>query len=385
MNALDFSIIIVLLAFFIARGNMSFIYYFLGSVGSFAGFIVGIALAPIIIKNMASEPAQGVVSLILMFGLSALLGLAGLYIGKKLRMKVIVSRFFKLDKSLAWPYKIFIALLGMVLLSQTLIYIPILGLQFEAQGSTLLMSADKLLPATPVENLARKISPDQFRKLRLAYDPNPLTYNNIVEAGEFQPVVDSVASSVVKISGRSCVGRGFGSGFVAADGMVVTNAHVISGASSVYISDHKGVYPATPMVIDNKYDIAVLYSKFIRTKPIALSARQATPGIKGMSLGYPGGGDLRMVQGLVTDHTYRSLHNELNGSNTITLSATLGEGSSGGPTLNLNGEVIGVNDAGGDGELIAIRSDVVKKLVNKAKAKLSPVSTNLCEVPPKFY
>jgi len=385
VNALDFGIIVVLAMFFFMRSNMSFVYLLLGSGGWFTGYFLGTALAPVAVNHVSSELKKGIVSLILIFGLALLLGLVGLLVGRKLKMKVIVSRFSAVDRLLAWPYKIFTAILGIILLSQTLVYVPVLGLQFEAQGSTLLMSANKLSPSTPLENLARKISPYQFRKLHLAYDPDPLTYNNIKGAGEFQSVVDSVADSVVKISGINCVNRGFGSGFVAAPNIVVTNAHVISGASSVYISDHEGVYPATPLVIDNSYDIAVLYSRFIGTEPIALSASRTSPGDKGISLGYPRGGDLRMAQGVVTGRAYRSSHNKLGASNTLTLSATLGEGSSGGPTLNLNGEVIGVNDAGGNGELIIIRPEVVRGLVDKAKSKLFPASTEFCAVPSKSY
>lgn len=385
MNALDFCLIILFVAFLVMRRNMSFSYYFLSSSGLFAGYFLGILIAPHLTENMSSEIKRGAAALGLMIGLALLLCLIGMLAGKKLRMKIILSRFFTLDKWLALPYKIIIVMVALIVLSQTLIYIPMLALQFEAQGSTLLFSTDKFIPRTLLESRAQKISPDQFRNLRLEYDPNPLTYNNIANAGEFQNVIDKVAPSVVKISGRSCVGLGFGSGFIVAPGLVTTNAHVVGGASSIYISDHEGSYPATPILIDQKHDLAILYSKFITAKPIPLSSSQDIIGTKAMTVGYPAGGDLKMSQGVISGNGYKSTNNELNSTNTITLNSTLGPGSSGGPLLNLNGEVVGVNDAGAVRELIAIKSEVVKDLLIKAKKKLHTTNTEFCSVPPKFY
>lgn len=385
MNALDFGIIIVLGFFFVIRSSRSFVYYLCSSVMFFAGYAGGALLAPSITKNMAADFQKGAVSLGLMLGLALVACLVGIFIGRKLKMKVTLSRLFTLDKLLVWPYKIIVGLLVVVLLSQTLIYIPILSLQFEAQGSTLLRTAGKILPIPALGKLTQNIAPNQFRQLQLDYDPSPLTYNHIAQAGEFQKVVDSVAASVVKVSGRNCVGLGFGSGFVAAPGLVVTNAHVISGASSLYVSDHDGAYPATPIVVDHRYDIAVLYSKFLTTKPLPLASRPAAIGTPAVSLGYPGAGDLQMRQGSVIDRVYKSSHNELNGTNTLTLTASMGPGSSGGPVINLKGEVIGVNDAGAGGELIAIKAQVAADLVAKAKNKLFPASTDFCATSPKFY
>jgi S1-C subfamily serine protease len=384
MNVLDFSIVVALLVFFGFRGNRSLTFWALISGGAFAGYLIGIVLAPVIAKGMHTDLKKGLASLLLLFGLALLLGLVGMLAGRKLKMKVILSRFSTLDRILVLPYKLVAALIAVALLSQTLVYIPILSLQFVAQGSTILMATDKLLPASPLENVAENIAPDQFRKLRLAYDPKPLTYNSLVNAGEFRDVMGRTAPSVVKVSGRNCVGLGSGSGFVVAPGFVLTNAHVISGSSSVYIRDHDGAYPATPVLIDNDYDVAVLYSKFVMAKPLPLATSHAGVGAKGLTAGYPGGGDLQVSEGVVRDRVYKSSNGKLGGLNTLTLSSTLGPGSSGGPVFNLKGEVMAVNVAGASGDLVAIRAEVVSQLVSKAKGKL-PAKTGFCAVAPKFY
>lgn len=89
-----------------------------------------------------------------------------------------------------------------------------------------------------------------------------------------------------------------------------------------------------------------------------------------------------MTQGQVLSRSYQPSHNELNSTNTVAFNNGLGEGSSGGPVLDENGQVIAVNDAGGEGNSIAIRASIVSNLVHKAKGRLFPSSTDLCAVPP---
>ncbi|MDB5181652.1 MAG: serine protease [Candidatus Saccharibacteria bacterium] len=385
MNALDFALIVMLLGFFVAGRSMGFVYYLFTTGGLFAGYLLGLLIAPIATRSFTSDVAIASVSLGLMFGLASALCYIGGIIGKRVRLNVILSRFNDLDKLLVWPYKVAAALVGIVVLSQTLIHVPLLSLQFSAQGSSILYLADKIGPATSFEQLGHAIAPDQFRNLRLDYDANPLTFNHIADAGEFQNAVRTTADSIVKISGRNCVGLGSGSGFVAAPGLIVTNAHVIGGASSIYIRNHSGAYPATPIIIDEDHDLAVLYSKFINSRPLPFSATLPTRGDKAVIVGYPGGGDLKMSQGIIYDRDNTSTHNKLNGSTTLTLNAGLGPGSSGGPVLNLAGEVIGVNDAGGSDHSIAIKAELAKSLVSKAAKKPFPTRVNFCAVAPKFY
>jgi len=385
MNALDAGIIGVLVAFFVIRAHLSGAYYAIGATVAFAGYIAGLALAPLAGGHTHSSVTRGVLALLLMFGIAALGGLLGRFVGRRVKMKLVMSRAFRTDKLLLWPCKVVIALVAVLLLAQTLAYVPILGLQFEAQGSTLLRVSDKLVQSPPLNHMAARIDPNQFRNLHLAYDPNPLTYNNIHNAGAFQQAVDEAAPSIVKVSGRNCVGLGFGSGFVVAPGLVVTNAHVISGASSIYVADHHGVYPATPMVIDNNYDIAVLYSRFLADPPLRFAKAAPVVGSQAVSLGYPSAEDLQLRTGSVIARTYKSSHNALNGANTITITGGLGHGSSGGPVLNVAGEVVGVNDAGGDGNLIAIQGHIAKRLTEKAQHKIGPSSTDFCGVAPNFY
>lgn len=391
MNVLDFGIVVCAAAFFVTYKRLSFTYYLLCTSGCFLGYMLGLYLVPSITKNLTSDLSKGMVALGIIFGLAVLSGLAGMFFGRKIRMKIIGSRLFRADKFLVWPYKVIAVLMGIILLSQTLIYVPLLSLQFVAQGSSLLMATDKLLPPSLIEMRAKQIAPTQFHDIQLEYDPNPVTFNNIVDAGDFQAVVDVAAPSVVKVSGRSCIGLGFGSGFVVGPGLVVTNAHVVAGSSTIYISDHQGAYPATPVLIDPGYDIAVLYSKFIDTPPLALINSKANSGTESIILGYTGGGDLQMKKTTVADSSlvnFNSNKSKLTAANSLTFNGGIGvagPGNSGGPVFNHDGEVIGVVNAGHGNDLVAISSSQVLPLITKAKGKLFPTRTDLCDVFPGYY
>lgn len=388
MNVVDFCIVLTSFVFIISHRRMSFLWYLMITVGIFFGYTLGIALAPGIVSHISSDRGKGFTTLTLCFTLAFLLGMAGLYFGNKLRMTVLPSRLYKTDRLLALPYKLLAIFIGIALISQTLIYVPLLGLQYVAQGSSILMFIDKITPETSLSRRAANIAPNQFTNLKLTNVPDLLAHSNIAGSDEHRKMIGSLAASVVKISGNNCVGSGYGSGFVAGPGYVVTNAHVVLGANSLQIVTEDGSFPATPILIDKELDVAVIYSKFMKTsKPLAISSTKAPPGVEGFILGYPGGSELRILKSSTSPQSGAPsdpVITKLTPFNTITMDAGLGPGSSGGPIINSEGVVIGMT-AGGDGsKTIAVSSDVVSKLFDKALRKRLPTRTGFCAIPEKF-
>ncbi len=367
---------------------MSFVWYLLATTGTFSGYILGILLSPSIVGRMTSDTSRGFVTLTLCFSLALLLCITGMYFGNKLRIRILASKFYKADKMIALPYKFLSVIFGIYLVSQTLIYVPLLGLQYVTQGSSILMFTDKITPETALSRRAATIAPNQFTQRLLSDMPDPLAFNNITGSDEHKEMIESLATSVVKISGNNCVGSGHGSGFVAAPGYVVTNAHVVMGASSLQIINQDGSYPATPVLIDKGFDVAVIYSKFMKaSKPLAISNVKAAPGTEGYILGFPGVYDLRIRKSSIASSSgapSNPVVTKLTPFNTITMDAGLGPGSSGGPIINNEGVVMGMT-AGGDGsKTIAVSSDVVSKLFDKARRKHFPTRTGFCAIPEKF-
>ena len=137
-------------------------------------------------------------------------------------------------------------------------------------------------------------------------------------------------------------GKFGGTGFlVDGTGYIVTSAHVISRADSVYVVNNKGEYFKTAEVYSNDTtDVAIIKiidSNFIyRSVPYSIKRSSADVGEEIFTLGFP-------RNEIVYGKGYLSAHTGYNGDTTsyqIAISAN--PGNSGGPIFNPSGEVIGI-------------------------------------------
>jgi len=240
----------------------------------------------------------------------------------------------------------------------------------------------RLFPDTILSEITKSLSKNQFEGIKLEFDPGPTNKIDTSTAEEFKSIVYKVSPSIVRIATSRCGSKkyAFGSGSVVAPGLVITNQHVINGATSIYIVSQTGSYPAAPVLIDEKLDLAIIYSKYINLKPIPISTDEVDIGSEAITLGYPGSNNLAlsMSVGTIKENTINSRHTNLDPTSTFSLSSSLGSGSSGGPVINKKGEIIGINDAGSGNNLIAIKAEVAKKITDQAKNKLFPAFSLIC-------
>jgi serine protease Do len=169
--------------------------------------------------------------------------------------------------------------------------------------------------------------------------------------------------------------RGEGSGFiVSADGVVLTNAHVVDGASKVTVRLTDGrEFVAKVVGTDKKTDIAVLRvdAKNLPTVRIGNPANTRV-GEWVVAIGSPYGFENTVTAGIVSaksrslpDGTYVPF---------IQTDAAVNPGNSGGPLFNLAGEVIGINSqiysrtGGYQGLAFAIPIDVAMRIENQLVA-----------------
>ncbi len=147
------------------------------------------------------------------------------------------------------------------------------------------------------------------------------------------------------------VPRGTGSGFVWDDeGHIVTNNHVIEGASEATVRLNDGrSYPAVLVGTSPGHDLAVLRINvaFDRPPPVPIgTSGDLEVGQKVFAIGNPFGLDYTLTGGLVSalDRTLR----EENGAaidRVIQTDAAINPGNSGGPLLDSAGRLIGINTA----------------------------------------
>ena len=149
---------------------------------------------------------------------------------------------------------------------------------------------------------------------------------------------------------------GLGSGFIIRpDGVIVTNAHVVSGASRISVMLRDGAtYTATLIGLDETNDLAVIRIN-ARNLPVATlgSSEQLLIGEWAIAIGNPFGFLLGNTEPSVTagviSATGRNLMGRSEGNGIyvgmIQTDASINPGNSGGPLVNADGDVIGVNSS----------------------------------------
>ena len=170
-----------------------------------------------------------------------------------------------------------------------------------------------------------------------------------VYASTVNSVVSINCSSVsTNIFGRSVQSASSGSGFIITqDGYIVTNHHVVSGASSVTVTLHDGTeYPATVVGSDSDYDVAVLKINATDLQPATLgNSSSVNVGDSVLAIGNPLGElTFSMSQGIVSCCD-RAINVDGTPFNMIQVDASINPGNSGGPLMNLYGEVVGIVSA----------------------------------------
>ena len=166
-----------------------------------------------------------------------------------------------------------------------------------------------------------------------------------------------------------------GSGFVISeDGYVVTNNHVVDGASKITVAfDENNKHEATLIGTDQRTDLALLKIKTTgKTFPFVKFAKnQGRVGDWVLAVGNPFG-----LGGTVTAGIVSALGRDIGSGpyDFLQIDAAVNRGNSGGPTFNLEGEVVGVNTAiyspGSNGGNVGIAFAVPAKIATEVIEQL---------------
>jgi S1-C subfamily serine protease len=176
-------------------------------------------------------------------------------------------------------------------------------------------------------------------------------------------------------------GEATGSGFVIDDdGNILTNAHVVEGASKIEVDLGKKTEDAKLVGRDTSSDLALLRvdTEPKNLKPLSLGdSSKVKVGDPVVAIGNPFGLDRTVTTGIVSALA-RQLRapNGFTISNVIQTDAAINPGNSGGPLIDSRGRVIGINSqiatAGSRGNIgigFAVPSNTAKKIVSELKDK----------------
>ena len=188
-------------------------------------------------------------------------------------------------------------------------------------------------------------------------------------------IYERTNDSVVEITTSSGGSGAQGSGFVFdTEGHVVTNQHVVAGASDINVRFSNGsTYPASLVGSDRSTDLAVIDvdAPAAVLQPLELGDSSAVRvGDAVVALGSPFG-----LEGTITSGIVSALHRQMTAPNNFTITdsiqtdAAINHGNSGGPLLDSGARVVGVNsqiesETGGNvGIGFAVPSNTVRSVV----------------------
>jgi serine protease Do len=190
--------------------------------------------------------------------------------------------------------------------------------------------------------------------------------------------------------------KGLGTGMIIDEsGHILTNNHVVTGASSINVVLADGnAYPAKVVGTDPKTDLAVIRISAKNLPPAVTfgDSDKMQVGEWVVAIGHPRGLYQTVTQGIISAKHRQGITEPSNYQDFLQTDAAINPGNSGGPLLNLNGEVIGVNAAiasqsgGFEGIGFAIPGNmavhVANALIEKGKVERGWIGVTVQDVTP---
>ncbi len=222
-----------------------------------------------------------------------------------------------------------------------------------AAGVAVVVSRDDAPPPTPVA--------------QATVTPPPSEGQLITES------VRKVRPAVVRIRTTTSEGSGVGSGVFVEDGVIITNEHVVRGdpRPMVLLADGRTVQ-GTVHGVNAQVDLAVVRIAETGQPVAALGDSEALQlGERLVAIGFPlGASTFTSGEPTITSGVY-SARREFRGQSYVQTDTPVNQGNSGGPLINLKGEVIGINtlvvgrtaEVQGQGLNLAVPSSVVRSLL----------------------
>jgi S1-C subfamily serine protease len=363
----------------------------LSFIGVLLGAIAGVLLAPHLVAHINAPRAKLFAALCLILALVVIGEVAGVVLGRAVRGAIHSSsvRFF--DSLIGVAVQLVVVLVAAWVLATPLTSSsgqP--GLAAAVRGSRVLAQVNDVAPdwlKTVPKRLSSLLDTSGLPQVLEPFSRTPVVAVAAPDAAlANSPVVASTEPSVLKIRAiaPSCQKVLEGTGFVLSPDRVMTNAHVVAGANSVTVEAGGNPFEATVVSYDPTVDIAILSVPNLPPGPLTFANAPAKSGTEAIVMGYPGGGGfvatparIRELIELSGPDIYRTatVNREV-----YTVRASVEQGNSGGPLIDLDGNVLGVvfgaavddNDTG----FVLTAKEVAAQLTHIGDT--APVATGAC-------
>jgi len=388
VNALDIVVLALASAAAVGGWRLGFVARVLAWVGVVLGLVIAARFVPNIVTSFGGNRPENrawvaVLFLVVVASFGQTIGLAlGALVHRITPMRKPLPKWDRFAGAVVGAVGVF-ALLWMIIPS----FATTKGWPARMSRSSAVVAAiQRWAPQQPTRFAAwgRAISeapfPSALGTLQSPPNPGPPPGTSITSA-----VNTRVRSSVVKVTGLVCDNdTQEGSGWIAAPGFVVTNAHVVAGEKATKVQDATGrIRPAKVMSFDPVRDVAVLSVPSLAARPLPMA--KGAVGNVGAVYGHPGGGALRASPARVGDEIlavgtdiYRTGSSR---RRVYVLAAKLAPGDSGGALVNKDGSVIGMAfaiDPGRNATAYALTDAEITPVLADARRRFVPVNTGKC-------
>ncbi|HEV2412668.1 MAG TPA: MarP family serine protease [Candidatus Saccharimonadales bacterium] len=387
MDLIDILIILTVVAAGVRGHQAGFFREGLSFGGFILGIIIGAAVAPYVAHFGSTPLTKSLLTFATVVLSAAVLGGIGETVGFRIAdlFKQIHLRWF--DQGGGIVMGACVALLSAWIVGNMFSSSPFVALNSELQRSVILQGLNKELhpPTALIARIKGEFQVDGFPQVFTGLEP--IAPGPVQELGQ-GPVTMAAKldeASVVKIVGAGCGGIKEGTGFIAANNLVMTNAHVVAGIAHPEIVDQSGSHTTTVVLYDPNLDIAILRTSGLTGKPLSLHNSIAGRGQQGVVLGYPEDGpytaDAAAVLEKLTAEGQNIYDSQEVTRDVYSLQTTIKPGNSGGPLVGTDGSVWGVVFASSSTDSsigYALTSQETLYDLNQAIGRYDPVSTQAC-------
>ena len=365
-------------------------------VGGLAGAVAGGAAAVLLLPALA-DPLSGVDPTVrpwlVLGGLVAAVGLGeslGAGVGRQLLHRLGTGILSTADRIAGATFGAVQALLIVWLAGGLLSEGPLPRFAEAAGTSTVIRTMSSVLPP-PTEfavELRTWLDASGLPDVFIGFEPVPAPPVQRPGDAAAEAIAAGAAASTLKIAAATCGLSSLGTGFVVRSDYVLTNAHVIAGASStgIRVATIDGrLFDAVPVLFDPDLDVALLHVTSLGLRALPLATTDPVRGTVGATLGFPNGGQLTVLAAAVAGR-YEAVGRDIYGEDPVSreileLRAAIERGDSGGPLVLADGTVGGIvfaeartnPDVG-----YALSPTVVADTIAPGYGRVAAVDTGVC-------
>ena len=316
----------------------------LGWIGLVVGFYIGIEIAPSLSTRITHSSGRPVIALIIVVVAAVIGHFLGHLLGSTIRKTVQMVKLGLVDSAAGVAVGVVGALLTVWLVAALLVATSWTTVASGIQGSRIIKALDSSLPTVPssearLQAMLRNADfPSVFASIVAPTVPSSGTAPKL-GANTLSP---NSPSEILKVLAMGCSDTHQGTGFFIAPHLVVTNAHVVAGATSVTV----GGAAAQVALFDPVNDVAILRVSTLTTKtPLTFAASVPSSGAKAEVIGFPLDGTRTVspsvISGEITAES-RDIYSKQTFDRTVlVVYSNIEPGNSGSPVLS-GGDVTGV-------------------------------------------